>query len=106
MQKEGRIVFRVSGSIGAMDLICLKRLNVMYGEGDWGYNAFGLSLEQVKGTKGDVFYFDKRSKDEWARLYDFTMQGVKCVFQIWLGKPRKWVVLEVRNKEPPKGGVR
>jgi len=86
LEQDGWLVFRVSGSIGAGDLIAMR--------------AFRNKIYQIKSTINDVFYFDKNSRDEIERLFDIEAEyGIPCYLAIQFrqgkGKKNEWVVKRV-----------
>ena len=95
LEKEGWIVFRVSGSIGAMDLIAIKPFTS---------TLYEVRLEQVKSVRSNTYYFDERAKDEWRRLYEFKKSGIICKFVILFkvkGR-RVWKEFKLTSENPPK----
>ena len=90
LEKVGYRVYRVSGSIGAGDLLAVRK------EGK-GYEVF---IEQVKSVKGKVFYFDKRARKEWRRL---LLEGIPSYFVIRFNHKNKiyWRRVKVKG-DPPK----
>jgi len=86
MKKNGWTGFRVSGSIGPNDIVFVRR------------NPFTKELEvrieQIKSTKKNKFYFDKRAKSEWNRLYEISKKlNIPCYFVIYyIGKRKKEII--------------
>lgn len=82
LEKEGYHVLRVSGSIGAMDLIAVKQ----------EISSFIVFYEQVKSTKKDTFYFNERSRDELRRLKEIKKRyGIPCKWSVKF-KRKGWKV--------------
>ena len=88
LRKEGWVVFRVSGSIGYIDILAFREKG----------KKFEILLEQVKSTKSHVFYFDKRSLDEFTRLLYIQgkLPSLTCNFVIY-GKVKNKIVKKVLN---------
>lgn len=90
LQKRGFVVFRVSGSVGPMDLICL------YPE----ENKFKVHLEQVKTTRSKIFRFNSQSKYEWNRLLKIKEDyNINSQFSI-LFKNKGWKFVSVEGECP------
>jgi len=95
LKAKGYKVFRVSGSIGACDLLVVKKIN----------DGFSVWQEQVKNCKRRVFYFDKKAEEEWRRLYkDFVKFNIPAYFVVRFVLKRKitWIEIEVNMEKPPK----
>lgn len=88
---ENRIAFRVSGSIGAMDLIVVEYVPL--------FGMYKVWLEQVKSVKGEYFYFDKRAIDEWNRLKKIPIPSY-FVINFRFGNRYHWKSLKVRGRCP------
>lgn len=87
LQLEGWHVVRCSGSIGALDLVCVKKID----------NFFEVRYEQVKSVKGKIFYFNKQSKWELERLKEIVKKfHIPCFFSIKF-KRYGWKILDVNN---------
>lgn len=86
MEKAGWCGFRVSGSIGPNDIVFVRR-NPFTGE-------LEIRIEQIKSTKKNKFYFDKRAKSEWNRLYEISKKlNIPCYFVIYyIGKRKKEII--------------
>ena len=86
LEKEGWIGFRVSGGIGPSDNLFIRR------------NPFTQELEvrieQIKSTHKDKYYFDKRAKSEWNRLYEISQKlKIPCYWVIYyIGKRKKEII--------------
>ena len=93
LEKIGYRVFRVSGSIGAGDLLA-----VMKKERRGCYEVF---IEQVKSVRGNIFYFDRKAKDEWERL---AKEEVDAFFVVRYSYKRKvyWRIVKVEGPPPKK----
>lgn len=88
LQEDGWFVLRVSGSIGAMDLIAIKR-NIN--------NQIEVRIEQIKSTRGKAFYFYKQSKWELERLKEiYKTHKIDCYFEIKF-KNKGWAEWHVNN---------
>ncbi len=86
LENMGWLVMRVSGSIGAGDLVAMS--------------ASSNKIYQIKSTTSNVFYFDKQTKSEVERLFDIeATYGIPCYLAIKFkrGKGRKgvWVIRKV-----------
>ena len=92
LEKEGFHCTRNSGSIGATDLIAVKRLLIQ------GF-PFEVRYEQVKKTRNKTFYFNERSRDELRRLKEITLKfNIPCYFSIKFTN-KGWKILNVENIE-------
>jgi len=105
LEREGYNVYRVSGSIGAGDLLAVKRVRsiTIYAQKYplWKESAgFSVFIEQVKSVRGRVFYFDRKAKDEWRRL---LREGIPSYFVVRFNHKNKvyWRRVKVQG-EPPK----
>jgi len=97
LESDGWLVFRVSGSIGYLDLLAIKKHSI----------NFIVRFEQVKSTKKKAFYFDEKSKSEWNRLRDVSKAyGIPAFFEIEFktgkGLANLWAELRVNGKCPKK----
>lgn len=87
LQSEGYHVVRCSGSIGALDLVCIKYLD----------GAFVAFYEQVKSTKDKTFYFNKQSRWELERLKEIESKfHIPCFFSIKF-KRKGWKFKDVKD---------
>jgi len=97
LEKQGYIVYRVSGSMGAEDLIVLKRTS------NHPSGLFRVWLEQVKSTKKKVFYFNARSIDEWNRLSSTDLEAYFVIkFRRGIGRKPVWKMVKVNRERPKK----
>ena len=89
LQAQGWHVVRCSGSIGALDLVCIKSIA----------GVFSAFYEQVKSTKDKTFYFDKQSKWELERLTEIENTfHIPCFFSIKF-KRKGWMILSVKETD-------
>jgi len=87
LEKDNYFVLRVSGSIGAGDIIAIK-----YSFVD---QLFLVRYEQVKSTSKKVFYFNKQSRSELKRLMEIEEKyKIPCFFSIKF-KNNNWLIIEV-----------
>jgi len=94
LTREGWLVFRVSGSIGPIDLVAIRPFPHS--------TLFEVRLEQIKSTKDKIYYFDKQARSEWTRLWDYVKQGIEeCYFVILFSRRRKWKIVRVGSERPP-----
>ena len=91
LEKVGYRVYRVSGSIGAGDLLAVRKKE---------RGCYEVFIEQVKSVKGGVFYFDKKARNEWQRL---RREGIPSYFVVRFNRKNKvhWRVVWV-DGDPPK----
>lgn len=88
LAEKGWFVKRVSGSIGAEDIVAVRKVN----------NFFDVRLEQVKSTKNRFFYIDERTKSEVERLTNTKKEyGIPCFvsFSFKCDYKRKWKIFDV-----------
>ncbi len=98
LEKNGCIVFRVSGSVGEADLVVIKKFKSVVHP-----KVFEVWLEQIKSTKKNVFYFDEKSKDEWKRLRNCVLDSYFVVkFRRGRGRRVLWKKIKVCDKRPNK----
>jgi Holliday junction resolvase len=87
LQSEGYHVVRCSGSIGALDLVCIKHIDI----------GFVVFYEQVKSTKDKTFYFNKQSRWELERLKEIESKfHIPCFFSIKF-KRKGWKFINVKD---------
>ena len=87
LQSEGYHVVRCSGSIGALDLVCIKYIDI----------GFVVFYEQVKSTKDKTFYFNKQSRWELERLKEIESKfHIPCFFSIKF-KRKGWKFMDVNK---------
>jgi Holliday junction resolvase-like predicted endonuclease len=93
LQKQGWLVFRVSGSIGPIDLVAFKPNN----------NNFDVRLEQVKYCSQDKYRPSRRDVNEMLRCLLIQSEYKVPVFWVVKYKGRKdWEEFTV--EEILKGG--
>ena len=93
LERNGWLTFRVSGSVGAADIIAIKEI---FSSDE---PLFKVELHQVKSLKGKVFYFDKNSCSEWERLNKIQeSKNIPSWFYIYfrMGRGRKIIMKRVR----------
>ena len=92
LEKIGYRVFRVSGSIGAGDLLAVMKRE---------RGCYEVFIEQVKSVRGKVFYFDKKAKSEWERL---KKEEVDAFFVVRYSYKRRvyWRIVKVEGPPPKK----
>lgn len=99
LKEENWLVFRASSSYGESDLVCIKPKG----------NSYDIQLLQVKSRhkKFSTFYFGKKDKFQWQRLYEIWKKfGIPTffVFCFRRGRGKKAVIkkLRVDTPDPPK----
>ncbi|HDD63924.1 MAG: hypothetical protein DRJ32_02795 [Thermoprotei archaeon] len=93
MKEGGWIGFRVSGSVGAQDIIFIRK--------DPFTGELEIRIEQVKSTRKNKFYFDKQARSEWMRLRELSKRlGVQCFFVIYFTRNRKKKILKIEGDCP------
>jgi len=92
LQADGFHVVRCSGSIGALDLVCIRCKDDIW-------DVYDVMYEQVKSTKDKTFYFDEQSKWELERLKEIENKfRIPCFFSIKF-KRKGWRVFNVKDIE-------
>ena len=86
-----RKAFRVSGSIGATDIIVIEYVPI--------FKLYQVWLEQIKSVQGKYFYFDKKAKSEWKRLKDMHIPSY-FVVNFRFNHRYHWKSIRVRGKCP------
>lgn len=91
LEKVGYRVYRVSGSIGAGDLLVVRKKE---------RGCYEVFIEQVKSVRSNIFYFDRKSKDEWRRL---LLEDIPSYFVIRFNHKNRvyWRRVKVKG-DPPK----
>jgi len=77
LEREGYFVVRSAGSF-AMDLLAVK-------DGE-------CFVYEVKSTKSDVFYFDKRCKEQLRKLQELKRFGIAPMFAVYF-KRKGWRIV-------------